>query len=61
VDYQYSHLSEENVSGQEFMIDPQSFYEAKKVGAETDIAQRLERWQRLKIARKASSLENEGE
>ena len=61
VDYQYSHLSEENVSGQEFMMDPQSFYEAKKVGAETDIAQRLERWQRLKIARKASSLENEGE
>ena len=61
VDYQYSHLSEENVSGQEFMMDPQSFYEAKKIGAETDIAQRLERWQRLKIARKASSLENEGE
>lgn len=59
VDYQYSHLSEENVSGQEFMLEPQSFYEAKKVGAETDIAQRLERWQRLKIARKTSSSENE--
>jgi|TARA_B110000037_G_scaffold222535_1_gene297882 putative ATPase len=61
VDYQYSHLSEENVSGQKFMLEPQSFYEAKKVGAETDIAQRLERWQRLKIARKTSSSENEGQ
>jgi len=61
VDYQYSHLSEENVSGQEFMLEPQSFYEAKKVGAETDIAQRLERWQRLKIARKTSSSENKGQ
>jgi putative ATPase len=61
VDYQYSHLSDENVSGQKFMLEPQSFYEAKKVGAETDIAQRLERWQRLKIARKTSSSENEGQ
>ena len=59
-DYQYSHMSEENVSGQEFMIEPLSFYESKKVGAETDIAQRLERWQRLKIARMAFDVEKDG-
>jgi len=58
-DYQYSHQNEENVSGQDYMTEPLSFYEAKKVGAETDIAQRLERWRRLKIARKASSSGNE--
>ena len=60
-DYRYGHLSEENVSGQDFMLEPLSFFEAKRVGAETDIAQRLQRWQRLKIARKPSNLENDAQ
>ncbi len=52
-DYQYSHSNSENVSGQEYMVEPLSFYDAKRVGEETEIAKRLERWKALKAARKA--------
>ena len=53
-DYEYSHASEENISGQEYLMAPLSLYEAKRVGAETEIAKRLERWRELKIARAES-------
>ena len=58
-DYQYSHGSEENVSGQEYMLEPQTFFEPRKVGAETEIAKRLSRWRELKIARRTTTEEND--
>jgi len=53
-DYRYSHASEENISGQDYMVEPLTFFEAKKVGQETEIYKRLARWRELKVARKQS-------
>ncbi len=50
-DYAYSHSFPENISGQEFMEKPLRFLELKHVGAETDIAKRLARWEKLKADR----------
>jgi len=50
-DYRYSHDFPENVSGQEFMIEPKRFLELKRVGEETEIAKRLDRWEKLKKER----------
>jgi putative ATPase len=50
-DYAYSHGFPENISGQEFMEKPLRFLELKHVGAETDIAKRLARWEKLKADR----------
>ncbi len=47
-DYEYSHSATENVTGQEYLREPLSLFEAKRIGAETEIAERLERWKRLK-------------
>ncbi len=49
-DYEYSHSVPENVTGQDYMIEPLSFYQAKRVGAESEIATRLNRWISLKTA-----------
>ncbi|MBK1878392.1 replication-associated recombination protein A [Pelagicoccus mobilis] len=51
-DYRYSHDYPENVSGQEFMLEPKRFLDLNRVGAETEIAKRLERWEKLKKERK---------
>lgn len=50
-DYEYSHSFPENISGQEFMSEPERFFEPNRIGAEVEIAQRLERWKALKVAR----------
>jgi len=47
-DYRYSHDYPENISGQEFMLEPKRFLELKRVGEETEIAKRLDRWAKLK-------------
>lgn len=47
-EYRYSHDYPENVSGQDFMIEPKRFLELKRVGDETEIAKRLDRWEKLK-------------
>lgn len=49
-DYEYSHSAPENVNGQEYLIEPQSFYQPKRVGAESEISIRLDRWKGLKTA-----------
>ena len=46
--YRYSHDYPESVSGQAFMIEPRRFLELKRVGEETEIAKRLDRWKKLK-------------
>lgn len=46
--YLYSHLFEEAISGQAFMVDPQQFYQPRASGAEAHIAERLQRWQQLR-------------
>ena len=47
-DYDYSHEFPEAVSGQEYMIDPISFFEPGTNGAEEQIYQRLGRWDEIK-------------
>ncbi|MCH6255924.1 replication-associated recombination protein A [Puniceicoccaceae bacterium K14] len=51
-DYEYSHGFGENISGQDFMRQPQVFFEPNRVGAEIEIAKRLERWKSLKAERR---------
>ncbi len=46
--YRYSHDYPEAVSGQEYMIEPQTFYRPKKSGAETAIGERLAQWRTIK-------------
>lgn len=55
-DYEYSHSVPENVTGQDYMIEPLCFYRAKRVGAESEIVARLDRWQSLKAAIAAKNL-----
>ncbi|MDQ8202661.1 replication-associated recombination protein A [Pelagicoccus sp. SDUM812003] len=51
-DYEYSHGFSENISGQDYMETPMSFIEPKRVGEESGIAERLERWRKLKKERR---------
>ncbi len=51
-DYAYSHGFDEAISGQDFMVDPRTFYRPQREGAEAGIAERLERWKELKRERK---------
>ncbi|WP_309398437.1 replication-associated recombination protein A [Cerasicoccus maritimus] len=46
--YRYSHEYPEAVSGQDYMIDPQTFYEPKQAGAEVAIGERLSKWRAMK-------------
>jgi len=47
-DYRYSHEYPENVSGQDYLAEPLTFYEPRRSGEETAMAERLERWRRMK-------------
>lgn len=47
-DYLYAHDFPENITGQDYLAKPLSLYTPKPVGAETRIAERLQRWQALK-------------
>lgn len=47
-EYIYSHLAAENISGQEYMESPLTFYEPHHAGAEDAMAQRLAHWKDLK-------------
>ena len=46
--YGYSHDYPESISGQDYLERPVRLYSPKSVGAEAAIAERLERWRRLK-------------
>jgi len=48
--YAYSHDFPEGVSGQDYLEHPVRLYSPKSVGAESAIAERLERWRGLKAA-----------
>jgi putative ATPase len=48
--YSYSHDFPEGVSGQDYLRQPLRLYHPKKEGAESAIADRLERWRGLKAA-----------
>jgi putative ATPase len=48
--YAYSHDFPEGVSGQDYLEHPVRLYSPKAVGAESAIAERLERWRGLKAA-----------
>jgi len=49
--YAYSHEFAEAVSGQDYLEHPVRLYTPRNVGAESAIAERLERWRVLKAAR----------
>ncbi|MEO0793924.1 MAG: replication-associated recombination protein A [Verrucomicrobiota bacterium] len=46
--YRYSHDFPEAISGQEYLVEPKSFYQPKANGAEAGIAERLHHWRNLK-------------
>ena len=48
--YAYSHDFAENISGQDYLEKPLTFYTPKPVGWEMKIADRLARWKQLKAA-----------
>jgi putative ATPase len=47
-DYLYSHDFPQGISGQEYMIDPERFYEPGRAGAEAAAAERLEKLRQIK-------------
>lgn len=51
--YQYSHDYPEGISGQEYMEDPEIFYNPKEAGLEIRIKERLEHWRKLKEGRRS--------
>jgi putative ATPase len=50
--YRYSHEYPEAISGQEYMVSPETYYESKASGAEAHIVERLKRWKELKAERR---------
>jgi len=50
-EYRYSHNYPDAISGQEYMLKLQQFYQPKAAGAEAAIAQRLVDWKQLKKER----------
>ncbi|MEN8790948.1 MAG: replication-associated recombination protein A [Lentimonas sp.] len=48
-DYRYSHDFPQGVSGQNYMLDPITFYEPGMTGAEAASAQRMEQLKKLKV------------
>ncbi|MGH7996031.1 MAG: replication-associated recombination protein A, partial [Opitutaceae bacterium] len=46
--YQYAHDFPEAISGQAYLSDPLALYTPRTAGAEAAIAERLERWKRLR-------------
>ena len=55
--YRYSHDYPDGISGQDYMPDPEQFYEPGTAGAEAAIAERLERWKRIKAERRRAESE----
>lgn len=53
--YRYSHEFPEAVSGQTYMEHPRQFYFPKTVGAEAHVAERLERWRKIRESMQAES------
>ncbi len=49
--YAYSHEFPENISGQDYLEKPLALYTPKTAGAEAVIAERLDRWKKLKTGR----------
>ncbi|MFP4167125.1 MAG: replication-associated recombination protein A [Opitutales bacterium] len=47
-DYKYSHDYPEGISGQEYMLEPEIFFEPGEAGAEASLARRLETIKKLK-------------
>ena len=47
-DYRYSHNYPQGVSGQEYMLEPQEFYQPGRAGAEAATAQRMAQLKKLK-------------
>lgn len=47
-DYRYSHDYPQAISGQEYMLEPQEFYQPGQAGAEAATAQRMEQLKKLK-------------
>jgi putative ATPase len=50
--YQYSHDFDQNISGQEYMLTPKTFYMPKEIGAEKVLAEHFYALQTLKAKRK---------
>lgn len=48
-DYRYSHDYPQGVSGQDYMLEPTTFYQPGRSGAEAATAQRMEQLQQLKV------------
>jgi putative ATPase len=46
--YLYSHEFPENISGQQYLEKPLTLYRPKPSGAESTIAERLEKWKSLR-------------
>ena len=46
--YLYSHEFPENISGQQYLEKPLTLYRPKPSGAESTIAERLEKWKALR-------------
>lgn len=46
--YLYSHDFPEAISGQDYLVDPKTFYRPTEAGSEASIRERLARWGRLK-------------
>lgn len=54
-EYLYSHNFQDSISGQDYMVNPQSFYTPKENGSEKLLAERLANWKRIKQAIRAGS------
>ncbi|MGJ8639513.1 MAG: replication-associated recombination protein A [Opitutaceae bacterium] len=48
-DYRYSHDFPQGISGQEYLLDPRTFYEPGTMGAEAATAHRMEQLKKLKV------------
>lgn len=59
-DYRYSHDYPHGVSGQDYMLEPQEFYQPGKAGAEAATAQRMAQLKKLKSEIQARESASEG-
>ena len=59
-DYLYSHDFPEAISGQEYMLVPERFYEPGQAGAEASTAQRLEKIRQIKARLRKKEKESGG-
>jgi putative ATPase len=59
-DYRYSHDYPQGVSGQDYMLEPQQFYQPGQAGAEAATAQRMTQLKKLKTEIQAREAKSEG-